>query len=162
MAIEDGLCLGDLIHAAGGDFVAAFRRFERLRLVRTARYSLNRKLYGIGCYTPKAWPAMCVRRGWPIGMRRTCSIACHGFMTVQRLQRNWTWRRPGPAVLPRRGTLTHNRFLERQSSFDPQTSTRHPSAGVSWITAATPRFRFIDQYRRESRRSPLKANVRTE
>jgi 3-hydroxybenzoate 6-monooxygenase len=41
MAIEDGLCLAELIHAAGGDFAAAFRRFEAARLVRTARVQLE-------------------------------------------------------------------------------------------------------------------------
>ena len=40
MAIEDGLCLGELIAAAGGDFAAAFRRFEAARLLRTARVQL--------------------------------------------------------------------------------------------------------------------------
>jgi 2-polyprenyl-6-methoxyphenol hydroxylase-like FAD-dependent oxidoreductase len=41
MAIEDGLCLGELIHASDGDFTAAFRRFEALRLTRTARVQLE-------------------------------------------------------------------------------------------------------------------------
>ena len=41
MAIEDGLCLGELIEAAGGDFTAAFRRFEAARLLRTARVQLE-------------------------------------------------------------------------------------------------------------------------
>jgi salicylate hydroxylase len=41
MAIEDGLCLGELIHAANDDFTAAFRRFEALRLTRTARVQLE-------------------------------------------------------------------------------------------------------------------------
>jgi 3-hydroxybenzoate 6-monooxygenase len=41
MAIEDGLCLGELIHAEDGDFTAAFRRFEALRLTRTARVQLE-------------------------------------------------------------------------------------------------------------------------
>ena len=41
MAIEDGLCLAELIHAAGGDFDAAFRRFESERLLRTARVQLE-------------------------------------------------------------------------------------------------------------------------
>jgi 3-hydroxybenzoate 6-monooxygenase len=41
MAIEDGLCLGELIHAADDDFVAAFRHFETLRLTRTARVQLE-------------------------------------------------------------------------------------------------------------------------
>ncbi|MFZ2081184.1 MAG: FAD-dependent monooxygenase [Xanthobacteraceae bacterium] len=41
MAIEDGLCLGETIHAAEGDFAAAFRRYEALRLTRTARVQLE-------------------------------------------------------------------------------------------------------------------------
>ena len=41
MAIEDGLCLGELIHTANDDFVTAFRRFETLRLARTARVQLE-------------------------------------------------------------------------------------------------------------------------
>jgi 3-hydroxybenzoate 6-monooxygenase len=41
MAIEDGLCLAELINATGGDFAAAFPRFEAARLVRTARVQLE-------------------------------------------------------------------------------------------------------------------------
>jgi 3-hydroxybenzoate 6-monooxygenase len=41
MAIEDGLCLGELIAAADGDFPGAFRRFEAARLLRTARLQLE-------------------------------------------------------------------------------------------------------------------------
>jgi salicylate hydroxylase len=41
MAIEDGLCLGELIHAAGGDFATAFHEFEAARLLRTARVQLE-------------------------------------------------------------------------------------------------------------------------
>jgi salicylate hydroxylase len=41
MAIEDGLCLADMIHAGGDDFAAAFRRFEAARILRTARVQLE-------------------------------------------------------------------------------------------------------------------------
>jgi salicylate hydroxylase len=41
MAIEDGLCLAEAVHAANSDFVAAFRRYEALRLTRTARVQLE-------------------------------------------------------------------------------------------------------------------------
>jgi 3-hydroxybenzoate 6-monooxygenase len=41
MAIEDGLCLAELIHAAAGDFSAAFRRFEAARILRTSRVQLE-------------------------------------------------------------------------------------------------------------------------
>jgi 2-polyprenyl-6-methoxyphenol hydroxylase-like FAD-dependent oxidoreductase len=46
MAIEDGLCLGELIHGSDGDFAAAFARFEAARLLRTARVQLeSRRLW---------------------------------------------------------------------------------------------------------------------
>jgi 2-polyprenyl-6-methoxyphenol hydroxylase-like FAD-dependent oxidoreductase len=41
MAIEDGLCLAELIHAADGDFAAAFPCFTAARLIRTARVQLE-------------------------------------------------------------------------------------------------------------------------
>jgi 2-polyprenyl-6-methoxyphenol hydroxylase-like FAD-dependent oxidoreductase len=41
MAIEDGVCLAELIDIAQGDFEAAFRRYEAERLVRTARVQLE-------------------------------------------------------------------------------------------------------------------------
>jgi 3-hydroxybenzoate 6-monooxygenase len=41
MAIEDGLCLAELIHTSDGDFAAAFRRFTAARLIRTARVQLE-------------------------------------------------------------------------------------------------------------------------
>jgi 2-polyprenyl-6-methoxyphenol hydroxylase-like FAD-dependent oxidoreductase len=41
MAIEDGLCLAELIHAAGGDYAGAFRRFEAARILRTSRVQLE-------------------------------------------------------------------------------------------------------------------------
>ena len=41
MAIEDGLCLGELIAAAGDDFSSAFRNFEAVRVLRTARLQLE-------------------------------------------------------------------------------------------------------------------------
>ncbi len=41
MAIEDGLCLAEMIHGAGGDFAGAFRRFEAARILRTSRLQLE-------------------------------------------------------------------------------------------------------------------------
>jgi len=41
MAIEDALCLAELIHATPGNFAEAFRRFEAARLLRTARVQLE-------------------------------------------------------------------------------------------------------------------------
>jgi len=41
MAIEDGLCLGELVAAAKDDFTTAFKRFEAARILRTARLQLE-------------------------------------------------------------------------------------------------------------------------
>lgn len=41
MAIEDGLCLAELIHSTQGDFDVAFRQFAAARGVRTARVTLE-------------------------------------------------------------------------------------------------------------------------
>jgi salicylate hydroxylase len=41
MAIEDGLCLGEMVLVCDGDYAAAFRRFEAARLMRTARVQLE-------------------------------------------------------------------------------------------------------------------------
>jgi 2-polyprenyl-6-methoxyphenol hydroxylase-like FAD-dependent oxidoreductase len=41
MAIEDGVCLAEAIHALPGNFEAAFRHYETTRLVRTARVQLE-------------------------------------------------------------------------------------------------------------------------
>ena len=41
MAIEDAVCLAELIARAGGDFAEAFRRYQAARCVRTARVTLE-------------------------------------------------------------------------------------------------------------------------
>jgi salicylate hydroxylase len=41
MAIEDAVCLADLVARSGGDFASAFKRFEAARVVRTARVVLE-------------------------------------------------------------------------------------------------------------------------
>ena len=41
MAVEDAVCLAELVHSGAGDFEAAFRRYEAARLVRTARVQLE-------------------------------------------------------------------------------------------------------------------------
>jgi 3-hydroxybenzoate 6-monooxygenase len=41
MAIEDGLCLAEAVHATDSDHTDAFRRFEAARLLRTARVQLE-------------------------------------------------------------------------------------------------------------------------
>ena len=48
MAIEDGLCLAELIHLCDGDFAQAIRRYERARCLRTARVTLESNyLWGV-------------------------------------------------------------------------------------------------------------------
>ena len=78
MAIEDGLCLGELIEDTDGDFPAAFRRFETARLLRTARVHSNPGRCGISTTSTKASPAMSAMRPWPIGTRRICTNAYPG------------------------------------------------------------------------------------
>jgi salicylate hydroxylase len=41
MAIEDAVCLADLVDRSGGDFAAAFRQYQRARSARTARVQLE-------------------------------------------------------------------------------------------------------------------------
>jgi salicylate hydroxylase len=41
MAIEDGVVLAELVEFAGGDFAAAFARYQKTRLLRTARLALE-------------------------------------------------------------------------------------------------------------------------
>ena len=46
MALEDAVTLGEAVRAAGGDLAAAFRRYERSRVVRTARVVLMTREMG--------------------------------------------------------------------------------------------------------------------
>jgi salicylate hydroxylase len=41
MAIEDGVVLAELVELAGGDLAAAFARYQKMRLLRTARLALE-------------------------------------------------------------------------------------------------------------------------
>jgi len=41
MAVEDAVCLADLVEQSGGDFENAFRQYEAARIVRTARVQLE-------------------------------------------------------------------------------------------------------------------------
>ena len=41
MAIEDGVVLAELVELAGGDFAGAFERYQKTRLLRTARLALE-------------------------------------------------------------------------------------------------------------------------
>jgi salicylate hydroxylase len=46
MALEDAVTLGTALDAEGGDFVAAFRRYEQARVARTARVVLMTREMG--------------------------------------------------------------------------------------------------------------------
>jgi salicylate hydroxylase len=41
MALEDAICLGNAAHECDGDFVSAFRRYQDVRIVRTARVQIS-------------------------------------------------------------------------------------------------------------------------
>jgi len=45
MAIEDAVCLAELMEQAGGDFAGAFRRYERARYLRTARVQFESRYH---------------------------------------------------------------------------------------------------------------------
>lgn len=46
MAIEDAVCLANQIEASGRDYPAAFRKYQELRYLRTARVQIMAKVYG--------------------------------------------------------------------------------------------------------------------
>jgi salicylate hydroxylase len=46
MAIEDAVCLADQIAESGGDYEAAFRKYQQLRYLRTARVQVMARVYG--------------------------------------------------------------------------------------------------------------------
>ncbi|HWP26165.1 MAG TPA: 3-hydroxybenzoate 6-monooxygenase [Xanthobacteraceae bacterium] len=46
MALEDAVCLAEQIAAHGGDYAAAFRKYQSLRYLRTARVQLMARVFG--------------------------------------------------------------------------------------------------------------------
>jgi salicylate hydroxylase len=46
MALEDAVCLANQIEATGGDHEKAFRRYQELRYLRTARVQLMARVFG--------------------------------------------------------------------------------------------------------------------
>ena len=46
MAMEDAVCLADQIEASGGDYAAAFKKYQELRYLRTARVQLMARVFG--------------------------------------------------------------------------------------------------------------------
>ena len=41
MALEDAICLANMAHECDGDFTQAFRRYQDIRIVRTARVQIS-------------------------------------------------------------------------------------------------------------------------
>jgi salicylate hydroxylase len=46
MAIEDAVCLANEIEASGRNYEAAFRKYQELRYLRTARVQIMARVYG--------------------------------------------------------------------------------------------------------------------
>jgi salicylate hydroxylase len=46
MALEDAVCLANQIEASGGDYEAAFKKYQELRYLRTARVQLMARVFG--------------------------------------------------------------------------------------------------------------------
>jgi salicylate hydroxylase len=46
MAMEDGVCLANMVAAADGNYENAFVRYQQTRYLRTARVQLTSRLYG--------------------------------------------------------------------------------------------------------------------
>jgi len=46
MAIEDAVCLAELIVESGRDYAAAFKKYQELRYLRTARVQIMARVYG--------------------------------------------------------------------------------------------------------------------
>ena len=46
MAVEDAMCLADLLEQAGGNFEQAFQEYNQMRYLRTARAQMMARLYG--------------------------------------------------------------------------------------------------------------------
>jgi salicylate hydroxylase len=52
MAMEDAVCLGDMVEAHGTDHVSAFAAYNRLRAPRTGRVQIGSRLIGEYIYHP--------------------------------------------------------------------------------------------------------------
>jgi len=46
MALEDAVCLAEEVEKSGGDYAAAFRKYQELRYLRTARVQLMARVFG--------------------------------------------------------------------------------------------------------------------
>jgi hypothetical protein len=87
MAIEDGLCIGELFTRP--TTTSRPRSGALIRFASRGRRacSFSPEQYGIGYSAPRALLEMCVTRLSPIGTKRTCSTVYHGFTTAPQFPR---------------------------------------------------------------------------
>jgi 2-polyprenyl-6-methoxyphenol hydroxylase-like FAD-dependent oxidoreductase len=78
MAIEDAVCLAQLLDQANGDFVSAFRRYEAARYLRTARVQFESRYHWIVFIMSPASSAKWHEKSGPSVAKRRCSSAWPG------------------------------------------------------------------------------------
>ena len=66
MAIEDAVCLAELIRQSGGDFAAAFRKYENARYLRTARVQFESRYLWDNFYHVGGIEREVARRTWSV------------------------------------------------------------------------------------------------
>jgi 2-polyprenyl-6-methoxyphenol hydroxylase-like FAD-dependent oxidoreductase len=66
MAIEDAVCLAELIAQAGDDFARAFRRYENARYLRTARVQFESRYHWDNFYHVSGIEREVARRIWSV------------------------------------------------------------------------------------------------
>ncbi len=66
MAIEDAVCLAEMIEQSGGDFPAAFRRYEAARYLRTARVQFESRYHWDNFYHVGGIEREVARRIWSV------------------------------------------------------------------------------------------------
>ena len=69
MAMEDAVCLANQIEASGKNYGAAFKKYQELRYLRTARVQLMARVFG-EIYHAAASTASCATSFWPTGAGR--------------------------------------------------------------------------------------------
>jgi salicylate hydroxylase len=64
MAIEDGVCLAELIDRSAGDFASAFRQYESARYLRTARVQFESRYHWENFYHLGGIEREVARQAW--------------------------------------------------------------------------------------------------
>ena len=64
MAIEDAVCLAEMVERSGGDFAAAFRAYEDARYLRTARVQYESRYLWDNMYHLGGIEREVMRRSW--------------------------------------------------------------------------------------------------